>query len=287
MEYRRKRRSHRRQNTGGIGILLTFLAVGAVVYLICASPVGTWIAQNVVAPVFSGSDTKTPASDLLAGNNGAQSGSQTSSSVNVAIKPFDTYMLQMGVFESLENAEAQADILTGLGAAGYVFEDDGRYRVIAFAYGDEESAANVKKRLIEDGYDCAVCLKSIEGTELRITATKEQADSISGSLNTLQDVMQRFSELVIDFDSKKIEGDALNAEVSGLLAQVDTSFESIEAFSDNTSVAPIAKCCGEFKASFRDVLSQDYKSTVDFSSNIKYNYIRLIDSYLELMESMG
>lgn len=67
MEYRRKRRASSRRKASGRAAarrssstssdagraIVSLLMVGAIVYLVSASAAGTWIAENVMAPMIS------------------------------------------------------------------------------------------------------------------------------------------------------------------------------------------------------------------------------------------
>ena len=146
MEYRRKRRASSRRKASGRAAarrssstssdagraIVSLLMVGAIVYLVSASAAGTWIAENVMAPMisaFSGktngdsdgsqsvSGTPTPDGSLSTAvdlSAGASSGATVSA--QVSLPALDCFMLQMGVYTSKSNAEAQAEALQAQGA---------------------------------------------------------------------------------------------------------------------------------------------------------------------------
>ena len=61
MEFRRKRRKRRYaapEGTGAGKAIVALIVIAAVVYLVSASAAGTWVAQNVVAPVFTWVDSQ-------------------------------------------------------------------------------------------------------------------------------------------------------------------------------------------------------------------------------------
>lgn len=179
MEYRRKRRASSRRKASGRAAarrsgstssdagraIVSLLMVGAIVYLVSASAAGTWIAENVMAPMisaFSGktngdsdgsqsvSGTPTPDGSLSTAvdlSAGASSGATVSA--QVSLPALDCFMLQMGVYTSKSNAEAQAEALQAQGAGGYILEDAStgeiRYRVMASGYDSAESAKALRR----------------------------------------------------------------------------------------------------------------------------------------------
>lgn len=225
MEYRRKRRASSRRKASGRAAarrsgstssdagraIVSLLMVGAIVYLVSASAAGTWIAENVMAPMisaFSGktngdsdgsqsvSGTPTPDGSLSTAvdlSAGASSGATVSA--QVSLPALDCFMLQMGVYTSKSNAEAQAEALQAQGAGGYILEDAStgeiRYRVMASGYDSAESAKSVKTRLIGEGIDCTVYELSTAAATFRVTASEDRIPQIESGFAALEKAQAR------------------------------------------------------------------------------------------------
>ena len=168
MEYARRRKRRRRNSSDAGRALGALVMVGLIIYLFTASAAGKWLAEEVMAPAFSAlSELPVFNSDSLdkleqestANEESLEvslNGGISSVSENVELPAISCFALQMGVFSSEENASALSDSLKERGAGGYVYDDEGMYRVLASGYGTETEARTVKDRLISEGSDCAV-----------------------------------------------------------------------------------------------------------------------------------
>ena len=254
MEYRRKRKTASRRrasshsaarrnsaSAGGAGrAIVSLLMVGGIVYLVSASAAGTWIAENVMAPMisaFSGNNdadndgtqdatnTQTPDGSLSTSVDlSAGASSQSVTSAQVSLPALDCYMLQMGVYSSKSNAEAQAETLQTQGAGGYILEDastgETRYRVMASGYEDAESAKSVKNRLVDEGIDCTVYELSTAAATFRVTASEESIPQIEAGFAALEKAQRALSTAAIDFDKNSMsveEGQSLALEILSTL----------------------------------------------------------------------
>ncbi len=76
------------------------------------------------------------------------------------------YALSSGSFDSSSEAYAEADKIKLLGGGGNVWEDDGKYEVVAFVYNDASSASEVQTRLKEEGLVFTVTVMEINTAKL-------------------------------------------------------------------------------------------------------------------------
>ena len=135
-------------------------------------------------------------------------------SVKVSLQRITLYMLQMGVYSSYENSIEQAEELKKKGAAGYILEDNGCYRVIAAAYNDSEDANSVCERLNREGCKCTVYNYTCPGADLLITADNDGLQDIVTAFETIPNLLSEVGNCSIDFDSEKISIETLMAYLS-------------------------------------------------------------------------
>ena len=125
MEYRKRNRSRIRRRSSaqpapsGAGRVITaLLIIGAIVYIVSASAAGTWIAKNIIAPIFDmlASNKPTTTDADISGNNEdviVLSGDETAEPASAAsdelsLPALNCYALQMGAFSEIANAQSEA-----------------------------------------------------------------------------------------------------------------------------------------------------------------------------------
>ena len=200
-------------------------------------------------------------------------------------------MLQMGVYSSKSNAEAQAEALQAQGAGGYILEDSStgetRYRVMASGYDSAESAKSVKTRLVEDGIDCTVYELSTAAASFRVTASEEHIPQIEAGFSALEKAQSALSAAVIDFDKNSMsveEGktlaltilSALESDMGGLL-----SFDGTDA-----TLSQLLDAYRDAKAALQALSGGAYESIVAFSAQLKHTLLYVTHRYALLTDAL-
>lgn len=294
MEYRRRRRRRRRSAGTGSGagkVVVVLLLAAGVIYLVSASKVGTWLAQQVIAPVFAtietalmGRDSAQPSGDQSGGGlvlNTDGVGKQETAQLQ--LPGLDAYLLQMGVYSQQDNAQTQAQLIQARGAAGYVLNSgDGRYRVMAAAYADAASLSSVREQLKDEGIETASHQLTMAGAVFDVKGTAEQIEVMEQAFLGFDAAISELGALAIRFDKEGMSaqdarGDlqALHTSLNNILGQVGNIPE--------TGILPAVKACYQAGAdSLNRLLEGDAAS---YSSLLKRAHLELIWAYYQLLGS--
>lgn len=296
MEYRHRRR-RRRYESGAGRVIIALLVVAAAIYVVSASALGTWLAQNVMAPVFTAVETalmgKPEEEAPNDGNTQVVVNDGTTSTADMVSEQIELpgvtcYMLQMGVYSQQNNALTLAGTLQGRGAGGYIIEDGERYRVIASVYADEASLNTVREQLKEEGMDSAVFPFVISGASFNVTAPEDQIEDMKAAFAGLKEAQVVLSELAINFDKESMTPDEGRTQIAQILADVETARTDIANLdSDNELLKKIDDCYVSCIDALTTLKDDSIKTFVDFSSKIKYNQIRITYEYGKLVEEVS
>ncbi|MEL7608580.1 MAG: SPOR domain-containing protein [Bacillota bacterium] len=296
MEYRHRRR-RRRYESGAGRIIIALLVVAAAIYVVSASALGTWLAQNVMAPVFEAVETAlmgkaeepapTDGNTQVVVNDGSSSDANMVSD-QIELPGVTCYMLQMGVYSQRNNALTLASTLQGRGAGGYIIEDGERYRVIASIYADEASLDAVRDQLKEEGMDSAVYPFVISGASFNVTAPEDQIGDMKAAFAGIKEAQASLSELAVKFDKESMTPEDGRAQIAQILADVETARADIQNLeSDNELLKKIDDCYVSCIDALTELKNDTTKTFVDFSSKIKYNQIRITYEYGKLVEEVS
>ncbi|MDD3919652.1 MAG: SPOR domain-containing protein [Eubacteriales bacterium] len=302
MEYRRRRRRKKRQDgvSGGAKLAAALLFAGLVVYFIGASPLADWLTGAVVTPVFSAigsvlkpvsaaAQTASPLPTSTAPAEPAEPAAGEYQTTEIRPEPLSLYALQMGVYASRENADAQAQSLKARGAAGYVLEDAGKYRVLAAAYTQDSALQNVRKQLTLEGLESAAYPMQTQQPVLRVTATKDQTEGLEAAFRALFEAQAALGDAALRFDSESQTIDTGRAQaktVYDTLTEAYTAFSAL-AKNDNAVLQQVDNCYQECFKQLESLSGGTAQSTVDFSSQMKYTHLYMAHVYRNLMDTIS
>lgn len=317
MEYRRRRRRARAKyrprptknsNGGSVGgAIISLLLIAGIIYVIASSTAGEWVAKNVMAPAisfFTGNGTEDSGDETVDTNNSSEAvtddattldlsqGASTPVSAQLTFPGVTSYMLQMGVFSSEENAKAEAAALQARGAAGYIVEDgssgETRYRVMASGYEDYDSAESVKDRLVSEGTDCTIYTCETVSAVFKVTAPEESMTGVRAGFDALSAARKSIAQACIDFDKDSMSVTQGKQAAAGILKILETDMEPLSAFApDGGALSKIIDTYGLIQASLKTLSEAEYESTVDFSAAMKYTYLSITDQYAALTEALA
>ena len=288
MAYRRRRsysctNRRRRRNEGGAGgLFIAIVVIIGIILVIVLTPMGEWINDNVFSPLF-GTTTPSPSPTMP---DMPEVTDAATVSEEITLDAMDFYMLQMGVFTSQENAASYAESLKKQGGAGDVYEQDGRFRVIAYAYSTQEDANTVKQRLVDSGYECAIFALPIHGATYRITATNDQINSLTSSLSALKMAMEAVSEVALTFDSEKLTIEEGKERVQTIYDSLDSALLTFSP-GGSTLLLSVDEYCTTYKDALNNILVSNFTETIDFSSLLKYTQVMLTCEYANLIDSLA
>ncbi len=282
MEYARRRRRRARAGRGGAGkVIVVLLLLAAVVYLISASAVGTWLAENVVAPLFQGESSGAAAEPTLTPEAVTEDVNAAVSSAEVEVPAIECFALQMGSYQSEVNADAQAREIRGRGAGGFVLKDGERYRVLAAGYESDEDLQTVRAQLLKEGMDSTGYTISAPESLLKVTATDAQRAAIAGAFRALWTFQRGLGEEALAFDREQQSVAAGKAAVDALrdaLQKAQAAFD--DEVSDTGEVLDGVRGC--FLVMLRETDALDESDAVAFSAALKRAHLCAAAAYAEL-----
>lgn len=244
MEYRRKHTKSYRQRQGqagggracsgylragqsGSAYWLIGIVFFGIVYLIGASKAGTWVAVNWIAPALRQSSAALPstAEPAFVQTPAALIDSDATREMTLPEKTF--YALQIGVYADEENAKAQSSALKKIGAAGYILKDGERFRVLASAYQDKESAAKVADQLTREGIESRIYTIVRTRRTFKITGNAGQIEAVYRAVERTDALLESFYNAFLAFDrDKQSVTDAITA-LHAIKTETETLHEAV------------------------------------------------------------
>lgn len=272
---RRYTRPPYRRRTGGQGgqtsFVLTALALLALAYIGAATKAGTFLAENVIQPVFRqlGVFSEKAPETSTASTAAPDTAQCTAPAV-------EGYFLQNGVYASQQNADTAAQTLQSKGGAGYVYIDEDDYRVIISVYRSQADADTVKTRLAET-MEVKVLPVSAAAKQIQ-TDTKEQGTALTESLTLMQqaiDDLYQANQTIETPDKCKESLTGAQQKLHQAKEKLESNFSSAQNEFATALTQLIAQADSDCQAAAQ---AQD----AAFQSKTQLALCRLIGSYIAL-----
>lgn len=290
MEYRRRRRRRRRTANGSAGkVIVALLVAAAIIYMVSASAAGTWIAKNVMAPLFDSIES-VMADKTVSGTKQPEARTTPQGDLvsrEITMPGIDCYMVQMGAYSSMENAQTHAALLQAKGAGGYIIFDGDKYKVMASGYADEASARSVMAQLQAEAMDCTLYTVSQSGASFKVTATEAQLKLVESGFAALKEVQDELGDAVLTFDKEQQKVDTGKSVIAALCTKLEDAQTKLgEQDSSNSIIVSVlstyTRCVGTL-----DALANDStQSFVEYSAKLKHAHLMMSNEYALLVKSL-
>ncbi len=285
MRYRSRLRRQRmnsgtKKNLAAAAIVIVFAII---VFSIGA--IGDFLARNIFVPLFGDAQVDDSSPSASTAPNGPVKLTES-----VQLSDLSMYMVQMDAFSEKDDAEASAQSVKERGGAGYVIQDE-YYRVFAAAYNTQEQAQSVCEQLIkQDEKEAKVYPVSSGSVVFKITATRDQIDTVSEAFAYFPEICGELAEKTIDFDKGMLSTSQYKTFAAGIADKMEDLADSVNRIIAGTSENAVLKSYSQLLEEAREKLEnisvKNTDSALAFSSEIKYNYIELAHMYIKYVASL-
>lgn len=201
------------------------------------------------------------------------------------------YLVELGRYDTPEQARIEAARYVRRGAAGYVRQDGEAYQVIGALYETQEQAEKIAARLTEsEELTCRVIELTSQPIALRVTATQTQIDALSRTERCLREISQQMVQLGYQLDAGSLDIAGAIEQLQDLRTQATLHCQSLErAIGDDPN--PIARDmlaqALTLSQSLEDRIAGSDTTALSFSAKIKYNTITVRQRHIDFLNSLG
>lgn len=292
MENRRRsfvRRRRSGQSAGGfIQALAVFVLFGAAIWLIFGTGAFARLKEKLPGLLPSGcsSGASEPAPTASAEASAAPTPAPTGETVSVTLPGIELWILQEGIYDSAESAAPYAKLAKEAGAAGYVYDDLGSFRLFLAAYPDEASALSVKESLASEGYVCSIFSFSRTGAELAVTAASERLVPIKTAFALSFDIVEQLGELSAGFDSGTESAESAAIVLAEMRTNIENALAGVSAPAKSSAMlAAAADYLGDVSEMIRAASAA--AGGTSLSSELKALHIGAALRYAGLLKAIG
>ena len=148
----------------------------------------------------------------------------------IDLEPLKGWCVAMARCDSPEEARLQASAYVNRGAAGYVAQLDGAWRVLGAVYDTGREAERVARRLKDDeGIPAEAVAVEAGAVALRVTAPEAQIEAISGADALLRRQAAQLGQLALQLDHGEIRADAARTLCAVAASEAKKSGDALRA----------------------------------------------------------
>lgn len=288
-----RRKSPYGPNPARIATIFLLIAIVIVVIWFASSNSENSFYDKIIAPLFGTNNTTpdpnaSPTTSPVATSTPASAGNNSSTTVRLEFEPFVMYGVQLGAFSVRENATTTANIINTMGAAGYIYEDQELFRVLATVFYEEQDARGVVDN-IKASSDMDACLKiiTIDGLTLDISASADQVEVVRAAHNVWLDSAKKVSQIDRSFDRALLTRAEYTTAINEVVSNISSARRALEKH-DTTSTI-IKSLCENLQKQETSIsaLATSTLSDKELTSKTKYVLIDMVFGFNNYAKSVG
>ncbi len=278
-------------------LFIIIIVLGIAAYLIGAGAAGSWIADNIINPVFNNgvssaaTPTATKSAAVTAPNETVTpvdlpGVSGIRAEEEITAQEVALFALQTGAYSDESNAKSAAASLQTQGGAGYIAFDGSLYRVLIAGYTDSNDANEVKASLKQQNVDAALFNLKSGSLKFKIGAEQSQISAVKSCFEIVPQTVDGLQQIVFDAD----KGNNVDQAVSALkqnVASAAAGFESAVT-SEESSMKSLRSYMQKFSSTVNALpTSTSAGSAAKFSSDLKYSLIQIVVDYSSFLNELN
>lgn len=304
MEYRKRKKRRRRNSSSGRGgyysshgqsrsessaiwgIILVLLICAGLVYVLLATPVGTWLIANIFSTKTPSDLTTPPPLSGVEPSVGPTEGQKVSKTIK--LNSIDAYALQMGVYGKEETASGMIASLQSLGAAGFALETPEGVRILASCYSTEAAANSVCERLRNQGYECIVYTVHMDGADADVTCSEDVMSRIESAVDYAFELISELNEEVLNFDLEERSIDYGVIIGTEFMNNIKAIRNSLKGINDGSGLIQLLDSYYlNLESYLAAYCSTNTDNRVEFSGKLKYLQINAIVNYMDFLNKVN
>lgn len=222
-------------------------------------------------------------SNVVAGVVAVSTGDK-SNPLNLGRQSF--YCVSAGSYSSIELASEVSAKMKLLGGAGYVYNHNGEYAVLLYAYDSRENALSVCEKIKDQNFDHATIL-TLDCTAKNYTykLSVEDSKTFSTCVNAFNNTYKSLYNISNNYDNKLATISACRLELVNLQKEFERNYSKfIATFSHMDNDADIVSLIKKLDiiSSELDILVDPLMLDSNFASLIKHSCINVVIARYEL-----
>ena len=204
---------------------------------------------------------------------------------------YSIYGVSLFTATTRTTALEHASSLQKQSGAGYVFEQNNKFYVLASAYAEENDAKLVKTNLENEGLTPEIIKITVPAITLSGNYNTSEMNALNSAVTIYKTVFENLYDISVALDTKitsQAECLLFISDVDNLVSKAKLNFEALFNANLTTEILYIKLSLADLCKKTEDLknFQQSSSSNQTFSSKIKNTYLEIIDLNLNLAKSL-
>ena len=201
---------------------------------------------------------------------------------------FTLYAISLYSTETEALAKENAVLARRHGGAGFIWQGEDKFYVLASCYENNSDATKVKENLQTGGTTCEVIELKFDALAISSTVTGQEKTALEQSLQCYKNLYKQLYDLSVSIDTNLLT--EIQAKVS--LSDITSNFSKIQSNFNALLNSKLTASILEVKLSLENVeeilesLEQFSSSETPYTSMVKYSYFNILDEYVKLQKQI-
>ena len=201
---------------------------------------------------------------------------------------FSVYSISLYETQTKVQAREMSEIVKKKNAAGYIWQTNTNYHILASCYENEADAKNVANKLVENGTTCTTLTLSFEEICLKADFTEQEKTALTNAVQSYKNMYKKLYDLSVSIDTNlytEIEAKVLLSDIVSEFKKIQTNYEAL--FNSKLTSDLL-----ELKLSLTNVSTilsslSDFSSLeIPYTSQVKNTYFQILNEYNNLSKTL-
>lgn len=193
----------------------------------------------------------------------------------------EVFAISMFKSQTKNEVEAQKSDLQSNKGAGFIYETDGYYHLLASTYENLNDAELVKTNLKNSGYETDILKIKLENIKIEGSFSPEEKNVLTVAIKSDYEVFKSLYDVAISLDTGVFDKTKAKLECNTIFSNhvsTKTNFETIfKKQEHNKDLQALQKQLEQTDEVLSKLISENYESSnQNFSSLIKYSYCEIL-----------
>lgn len=209
---------------------------------------------------------------------------------STSFQGFEIYAVSLGQYSSKSQAESTCEAIAKKGGAGYIYETNNMYYVLASAYEKENDAKLVQENLSSNGISSKIIKIGVSSVDFSNASSSTQKKAFSSALVELKNAYVSLYDISVSLDTNSYDDAKAKIEIICVKGNLETALEKISKGSssyDGIYYQMIKNTFNSVVDNLNDIKNYQVTNNISLSAKIKFTYINLIEEINSLSDLLN
>ncbi len=207
---------------------------------------------------------------------------------DVKCSAFSVYALSLYQSQTKTGARELSEIVMRKNGAGYIYQTQDAYHILASCYENKSDAENVAKTLTESDIAPTILQLNFDEIQIKCKLTDQEKTTLNKALSSHKNLYKKLYDLSVSIDTNlysEIQSKVLLSDIISDQQKIQTTFETLFNSKLTSSLLEIKLSLSSL-STILQTLADFSSTTIPYTSQVKNSYFSVLSCYLSLTQKL-